>query len=249
MKLSVVIITLNEEDRLEPALASCRKIADEFVIVDSYSTDGTLDIARKYGAKIFQKPFDDFSSQKNYATECAEFDWVFHIDADERLSPELETEILNLKALDLPPADAYRIKRRTFYINRWIRHSGWYPDKKIRMYRKVVARWHKRVHEHLKVEGSVKDLSGDLEHYSYRNISDHIIRANRYASIQAEDLKSRSSGYLWLQLIFNPGIGFLKRYLVKLGFLDGFAGVVIAVVASFGIALKYIKALELKLNH
>ena len=248
MKLSVVIITLNEEDRLEDALKSCTGIADEIVVVDSYSTDGTLEIAQKYKAKIYKNKFIDYGSQKNFALDKAENQWVLNLDADERVSETLEKEISQLKQkpdneIDV---DGFLIKRKTFYLGRWVKHSGWYPDRKLRLFRKDKSRWRGRIHEGLILQGKTKKIEGDILHYTYRNITDHINRLNRYSHMQAEDIARKKKKLLYLRVLLLPPITFIRFYLWKLGILDGLPGLVIALVSSWSTAMKYLKAIEIR---
>jgi len=152
MKISAVIIAFNEEDRLTDALISCQDIADEIIVIDSYSTDKTVEIAKKNGAIIIQNEFKNYGDQKNFAMKQASNNWVLNLDADERISEELKSEILNIKKKDIKDDNdfsAYKIKRKTSYLGRWIKHSGWYPDKKIRLFKKDKSHWEGRIHEGL----------------------------------------------------------------------------------------------------
>lgn len=246
MKISVVIITYNEEDRLEDALKSSLAIADELVVVDSFSTDRTLEIAEKYQARIFRNKFMDYGTQKNFAMNKAAHEWILNLDADERVSDLLAESILRLKGQSGFDADGFLIKRKTAYLGRWIRHSGWYPDKKLRLFRKSQSRWEGRIHERLVLSGKLSQLDGEILHYTYRNISDHIQRINRYSTMQAEDIVRKNKKMLSLRLLLLPPITFLRFYVWKAGILDGFPGFIIALVSSWGTALKYIKALEIK---
>jgi len=247
MKISAVIITFNEEDRLPDALASLQGIADEIVVVDSYSTDRTLAIARAAQARIWQNRFEDYGQQKNFAMGKAAHEWILNLDADERVSPELARAIGGLKEQAAPPgAAAFAIKRKTFYVGRWIRHSGWYPDRKIRLFRKSAATWQGRIHERLLVSGDVARLGGDILHFTYRDIGDHVRRLDRYADFQAEEIVRQDKKLLLPRLLILPPVTFLRHYLWKLGLLDGFPGLVIAMVSSWGTALKYLKAMALK---
>ncbi|UCH97661.1 MAG: glycosyltransferase family 2 protein [Candidatus Aminicenantes bacterium] len=248
MKLSVVIITLNEEDRLEDALKSCRGIADEIVVVDSYSTDRTVEIAQQYGAKIYKNTFIDYGSQKNFALDKAENQWVLNLDADERVSGILEKEIRKLKQKtgDEIDADGFLIKRKTFYLDRWIKHSGWYPDRKLRLFRKDKSQWCGRVHEGLRLEGKTVKMEGDILHFTYRNITDHINRLNRYSHMQASDIVEKKKKMLYLRAFLLPPVTFIRFYIWKLGILDGLPGLVIALVSSWATAMKYLKAIEIK---
>lgn len=247
MKISAVIIAYNEEDRLPDALASLAGVADEIVVVDSYSNDGTVAIARSAGAKVWQNRFEDYGRQKNFAMKKAGCEWILNIDADERVSPELKRAVSELKEKGAPGnIAAFAIKRKTFYLGRWIRHSGWYPDRKVRLFRKSAASWQGRVHERLTVNGDVADLGGDILHFTYRDIGDHVRRLERYSTFQAEEIVKAGKNGLYLRLLLLPPVTFLRHFLWKVGFLDGFPGLVIATVQSWGTALKYLKALALK---
>lgn len=246
VKISVVIITLNEEDRLEDALKSCEALSDEIVVVDSFSTDKTLEIAERYRARVFQHAFIDYGNQKNIALEKARHEWVLNLDADERVSGTLREEILRLRKLEQVPADGFLINRRTCYLGRWIRHSGWYPDRKLRLFKKDLSRWKGRIHESLEHTGKTGRLKGDILHFTYRHMDDHVERINRYSRMQAQDIAESGIKFLWLRALLLPPVTFLRFYIWKMGFLDGFPGLVIALVSSWGTALKYLKAIETK---
>jgi len=247
MKISVAIIAFNEADRIGDALKSCRGVADEIVVVDSFSTDRTVEIAREHGARVCQHAFADFGSQKNFALDEAQYEWVLNLDADERLSGELREEILKLKgSRGEIVAACFSIKRKTFYLGRWIRHSGWYPDRKVRLFKKEKSRWSGRVHEALLVDGEMGRLDGDILHYTYRDMDDHIKRMNRYSAMQAEDIAARGKKCLFFRFLILPWVTFLRFYIWKLGMLDGFPGLVIALVSSWATAMKYLKAIAIK---
>jgi glycosyltransferase involved in cell wall biosynthesis len=244
MKLSAVIITFNEEDRLADALASLRRVADEVIVVDSFSTDRTAEIARRFQAVFHQNRFEDYGRQKNVAMQKASHDWILNLDADERVSPELEKAIMELKENGPQPGTAaFAINRKTFYLGRWIRHSGWYPDRKVRLFRKGGAVWQGRIHEKLVVNGGVAPLAGDILHYTYRDIGDHIRRLDRYSDFQARDIIRQKKNLLYPRLLLLPPLTFFRHYVWRLGFLDGFPGLVIAAVSSWGTAMKYFKAI------
>jgi glycosyltransferase involved in cell wall biosynthesis len=248
MKLSVVLITLNEEDRLEETLKSCLDIADEIVVVDSFSSDRTVEIAEQFHAKILRHKFVDFGSQKNIALNLASFPWVLNLDADERVSEPLKQAILKLKQLPdhQIDADGFLIKRKTQYLGRWITHSGWYPDRKLRLFKKEKSSWHGRIHESLRLDGKTKPLAGDILHFTYRDMSDHITRLNRYSQLQAIDIVEKGKKHLYLRALLLPPITFIRFYIWKLGLLDGLPGFVIALVSSWATAMKYLKAIEIK---
>ena len=247
MKISAVIIAFNEEDRLLDALKSLTDVADEIIVVDSYSTDRTPEITRQAGAVLYQNRFEDYGRQKNFAMQKASHDWVLNLDADERVAPELAQSISELKK-NGPPANvaAFAINRKAFYLGRWITHSGWYPDKKVRLFRKANAHWQGRIHEKLVVKGKTGYLSGVILHYTYRNITDHVHRLSRYTSLQAEEILKQKKKFLLVRVFFLPSTTFIRHYFIKLGFLDGLAGFVIALLSSWATALKYLKAIELK---
>ncbi len=247
MKISAVIITYNEEDRLPDALASLEGVADEIVVVDSYSTDRTTEIARAARATVWQNRFEDYGRQKNFAMAKAGHDWVLNLDADERISPELKRAIVQLKEQGVPEGKAaFAVKRRTFYLGRWIRYSGWYPDRKVRLFRRDAASWQGRIHERLEVAGEVTNLPGDILHFTYRDIGDHVRRLDRYSAFQAEEIVKQGKKCLYVRLLILPTVTFLRHTIWKAGFLDGFAGLVIALVSSWGTAMKYLKAIALK---
>lgn len=245
MRLSAVIITYNEQDRLAAALASLAGVADEVLVVDSHSEDRTVEIARAAGARVILNRFQDYGQQKNFALAQAGHEWVLNLDADERLSPELRQAVAALKQAGARPGtSAFAVQRRTFYLGRWIRHSGWYPDRKVRLFRKGAASWQGRVHERLIVEGAVAALPGAILHYTYRDIGDHLRRLDRYTSLQAGEIAAGRRRALLARALLLPPITFFRHYFFKLGLLDGFPGLVIALLSSWATALKYLKARE-----
>ncbi len=245
-KLSVVIITLNEEDRLEDALKSCVGAADEIVVVDSLSTDKTCHIAAQYNCKIYKNKFIDYGSQKNIALDKATHEWILNLDADERISDSLKKELLAFKEKKEINVDGFKINRKTFYMGRWIKHSGWYPDRKLRLFRKSKSRWRGRIHEALVLNGETTHMKGDILHYTYRDMSDHIQRLNKYSKMQARDIVDKGKKLLYLRALLLPPVTFIRFYIWKLGFLDRLPGFVIALVSSWSTAMKYLKAIELK---
>ncbi|HDJ22653.1 MAG: hypothetical protein B5M54_03430 [Candidatus Aminicenantes bacterium 4484_214] len=247
MKISFVIITKNEEKRLEPCLQSIKDIADEIVVVDAESQDGTLKIAEKYKARIWKRPWTNYSDQKNFANNHARFPWIFSIDADERLSPQLQEELLELKkASQEPSVAAFSVPRLVFYLGRWIRHSGWYPDRKIRLFRRQQARWvGEYVHEALEIDGPVSKLNGHLYHFTYDCLADHLNRINLYTGLAAKELYARQKKCRWYHLLVLPLGRFLKTYFLQAGFRDGFAGLVISVVNSYMVFIRYAKLKEI----
>ena len=246
MKLSVTIITYNEEDRLEDALKSVQDIADEIVVVDSHSTDNTVKIAEKYNSRVLFNKFDNYGDQKNVALKNATYEWVLNLDADERVSPELAESIRHLKQSPATGSDGFLIKRKTNYLGRWIMHSGWYPDRKLRLFKKSKSHWSGRIHERLVLEGQLEQLDGEILHFTYRDMNDHIQRLNRYSYMQAQDIVTKGKKALYPRAIILPSITFIRFYFWKLGILDGFPGFIIALVSSWGTAMKYLKAIAIK---
>ena len=246
MKISMVMITRNEEERLSATLDSCAGIADELVVVDSLSTDRTTAIAKEYGARVYSRPFNGFAAQKNFALDQAQYPWVLSLDADEHLSPELREELQALKHSGPGDISGFYLPRKTFYLGRWIHHSGWYPQAKLRLFRNQGARWQGRIHERLILQGKKQQLTGALLHYTYRDIADHARRINHYSSLQAQDGVEKGKSWLWLRFVLQPPMVFFRHYLLKQGVLDGFPGLVIAVLSAYGVALRHAKAIAMR---
>jgi glycosyltransferase involved in cell wall biosynthesis len=245
MRISATIITFNEEQNIEAALESLAW-ADEIIIVDSQSTDRTVEIARRFTDRIFIRAWPGYSAQKNFAAEQARYDWVFNLDADERVSPELAREIESLKNGPEPDAAGFEIPRATFYLGRWIKHSGWHPDFKLRLYNRNAGRWRGNfVHESVEVNGRVARLRGEILHYSVGNASEHHQRIDRYTTLAALESYSRSERPRFVSLMLAPMAAFIRSYFFKLGFLDGTAGLAIAYFAAYYVFLKKLKLWEI----
>jgi glycosyltransferase involved in cell wall biosynthesis len=245
MEISAVIITYNEERRLEDALKSLAGIVSEIVVVDCSSADETVKIARRFTDRVFERAWTNFADQKNFANEKAAGPWIFSLDADERVSPELRQELIALRAAE-PDMDAYLIPRRVFYLGRWIRHSGWYPDRKIRLFRKTRAHWEgEYVHESLVVEGRTGKLRGAIHHFTYRNIHDHLARINTFSDLGAQKLYAQKKKARWYHLMCLPFFRFVRAYVWKRGFLDGFPGMVISVLTAYAVFIRYAKLREI----
>jgi glycosyltransferase involved in cell wall biosynthesis len=246
--ITATIITYNEQDNIERCLDSLTDIADEIVVVDSFSTDKTADICTARSVRFFQNRFEGHIQQKNYALNLAASDYVLALDADEALSDQLRQEIQNVK-VDWR-ADAFSFNRRTNYCGRWIAHSGWYPDKKVRLWKRNRGLWggvnpHDRVV--LDKNARIDHLAGDLLHYSYVSGRQHLEQINHFSSIAAEEAyKSGKRARLATDIVLNPVFTFLKKYFLQLGFLDGGAGIQIATKTAYGKYLKYNKLRELE---
>lgn len=244
-RLSVAVITLNEEKDLERALVSAG-FADEIVVVDSGSTDRTVQIASQLGARVIHNDWPGFGAQKNLAMESCTGDWIFVLDADECFTPQLAEEVQKVVRGTISGYDAYNVPRRSQFIDRFMRWGGWYPDRQIRLVRKGAGRYSlRRVHECLECEGPVGNLKGDLLHYSYTSVSDYMERMNRYSSLSAqiarENLEGRRGGYGSFFLAGKLAAKFLEVYILKRGFLDGRHGFVVSCLAAFGVFLRYCK--------
>jgi len=227
-QISATIITLNEEERIAETIASLA-CCDEVIVVDSGSSDRTREIARQRGARVFTRSWEGYSRQKNFAAELAQHDWILSIDADERLSAELAAEITRWKRQREVSVAAAKMPRRAFYLGGWIRHSGWYPDRKIRLYDRRRAHWKgDYVHEWLEVDGAVSKLAGDLLHFPYRSWRDHAERIDRYTRLAADSARNNGRRGSRFKLLFGPPLFFLKTLIVNGGILDGWRGVAIA---------------------
>lgn len=241
MKISATIITFNEQANIARAIESLR-CCDEIVVVDSGSTDRTADIAAKLGARVFEMQWRGYAGQKNYASECASNDWVLSLDADEVLSEELEAEILSIKKHG-PEFDGYTMPRMAQYLGRWILHSGWYPDRKLRLFNRRKARWTGEfVHESVEVDGTVGHLNSNILHYTCNSLSEHLKTMDRYTTLAAEQLIASKRRIGWKELVLDPLWTFFNTFVLKRGFLDGTEGLAIAYMAAHYNFLKYAKA-------
>ncbi len=247
IKLSVVIITKNEEHNIARCLDSLKDVADEVIVLDSYSTDNTAGIVQQRGYTLVQRKWEGFSDSKNHANSLATGDYILSIDADEVLSDKLKLSILAFKKQ--PDADACEVNRLTNYCGKWIRHSGWYPEYKLRIFKREAARWKGSIHEELEFSSppqKIKKLQGDLLHYSYPTVESHLKKMFPYASLAAErDFQKGKKYFFVTHAILKPMWMFIKKYIISLGFLDGLYGFVIAVLSSFDRFLRYLKYREL----
>jgi len=245
MKISAVIITHNEEIRLEGALKSVQDVASEIIVVDSFSTDNTIKVAKEYGAKVYSREWTHYADQKNYANKRASHPWILSLDADERISPELKKEIQGLK-LKETDASGFSMPRLVYYLGKWIFHSGWYPDRKIRLFKKDKASWQgEYVHEKLVVDGKVEKLAHPIYHFTYKDISDHLKRIDKFSSLGAKKLYAEGKKCRWYHLVLLPPQRFVQSFFIKSGIMDGFAGFVIAMLHSYAIFTRYAKLKEI----
>ena len=210
--------------------------------MDSASTDDTVGIAKQWGAKVIDKPFMGYGEQKNFATSCAAYDWVLSLDADEALSPELIQSIIKVK--EEPDFNVYDLPRLTNYCGQWIRHSGWYPDRQTRLYNRTKGAWVERnVHEYWQPEGNGKSglLKGDLLHYSFASLSDHLKKIERYTDLAAHEAAANSKNPSIFYILFSPFWHFMNEYFFRLGFLDGFNGYLICKLSAYSAFSKITK--------
>jgi len=241
--LSVILITLNEERNIEACLRSV-EWADEIIVVDSQSTDRTVEIARSFTDKVFVIDWKGFAASKNFALQQAQSDWVLWIDADERVPAELATEIRQVIS-QKPQEDGFAIARRAFFLGRWIKHCGWYPGYVLRLFRRGKACFNdNRVHEGLILQGRQGRLQNDLLHYTDDSLEHYLWKFNRYTSLAAQDLVQRGRKAGWLGMIGRSLHTFFRMYLVKRGFMDGVEGLMLCLLSANYVAMKYAKLWE-----
>lgn len=246
VKISAVIITYNEEKNIERCLKSLQGIADEIVVVDSYSTDRTKEICESFNVRFLLHPFDGHIQQKNYAVAQACHEYILSLDADEALSPTLQASILEVK--NKWEKDGYEFNRLTNYCGSWIKYAGWYPDTKLRLWKKVSGKWGgTNPHDKLILnKGTSKGLlKGDLLHYSFYSIAEHIAQINYFSDIAAREAFLKGKRASIFQIMLSPGFAFIKNYFFQLGFTGGWQGFTICVNIAFEKFLKYIKLREL----
>lgn len=248
-KISACITAGNEEKNIRRCLESVRW-ADEIVVVDSFSSDATTDICREYTDLVFQHRWLGYIGQKNLIKDLASNPWIFFIDADEEVSPQLRDEILQQFEKGASTEYAgYAFPRMVYYLGRWITHGDWYPDIKLRLFRKVKGRCEGREpHDRTMVDGPVMHLRGPLYHYTYVDISDQITTLNRFTSITADGQFAESRSFRLADLLFRPAFRFFHSYVMKRGFLDGVPGLIIARTLAYAVFAKYAKLWELHLQ-
>ncbi len=245
MRISATIITYNEERNIARAIESLR-CCDEILVLDSGSTDRTCEVATNLGGRIIETSWRGYAGQKNFASEQAANDWILSIDADEALSEALEAEIWQIKR-DGPRFDAYTVPRLAQYLGRWIFHSGWHPDRKIRLFNRTKATWKGEfVHESVKVDGSVGHLEANLLHFTCHSLSEHLKTLDRYTTLAAEQIIAEKRPVTFTRLLFDPPWTFFQTYILKAGYLDGVEGLIIANMAALYNFLKYAKVRFMK---
>ncbi|HET8761761.1 MAG TPA: glycosyltransferase family 2 protein [Nitrospiria bacterium] len=242
-KLSVTIVAQDEETDIAECVASAAW-ADEVVVVDGGSRDRTVELAERAGARVIRQPWMGYAAQKNFAIERATHDWVFSLDADERVTPDLREEIARVLGT-ASPRDGYYVPRRSYFLGQWMRHGGWYPDYNLRLFRRDKGRFRPReVHECVDVAGSVGYLTAPIDHYTYRTLSEYAQRMDRYSSLAATELLKRGSRPGWTDVVVRPALTFARMFVAKAGFRDGMRGLLLAGCYASYTFFKYAKAWE-----
>jgi glycosyltransferase involved in cell wall biosynthesis len=244
-RLSVTIVAKNEADHIANAIESVRW-ADEIIVVDAESSDDTAAIARRYTERVIVRPWPGYAAQKNYAASVAAHDWILSLDADERVTPALAGEIRSL--LEAAPGHGgYRMPRVTWHLGRWFRTTDWYPDDQLRLYDRRVGEWKGAyVHESVHVRGSVGRLEGELEHFAFRDIADHLETIDRYTTYAARQMHESGRRAGLVQIAVHPPLAFVRNYFLRSGFRDGGAGLVVSAMNSYYVFLKLAKLWELE---
>ncbi len=247
-EIAAIVVCFNEEDNIGRCLASL-SWCDEIVVVDAFSTDRTVEIARRHTDRVIQRRWAGYRDQKSFAHSQATKEWVFLVDSDEEVSPELKAEIDDALGRAGGGTDAFAVPRLVYYLGRWWRRGGWYPDYDIRIFRRDRARWGGMdPHEKILVDGGVRRLRHPLLHYSYRNVADHWKRINRFTGISAAEQKSENRSWRMSDSLLRPAFRFFRSYVWKRGLLEGFPGFFVAATAAMYVFLKYAKLRELELR-
>jgi glycosyltransferase involved in cell wall biosynthesis len=238
-RVSAIVITLNEEANLPRCLDSLRWV-DEILVVDSGSTDRTVEVATERGARVFLEEWKGYTAQKNSAIEKARGSWIVSLDADEEFSPEARADLRTLLAEDDPTVQAYAFRRKVLYLGKWITHGDWYPDYVVRAWRRHAGRFEGgHVHESVRVNGAVKYLRSEIFHHSFRDRQDHLARARKYAGLWARNQFEKGRPFIWSDRWFRPPLRFLRAFLLKAGWMDGWRGAWIAWVSAREVFWKY----------
>ena len=246
-KITAIIPTLNEEIHIVDAIESV-KFADEIIVIDSFSTDKTLELASNYNVKIIKRKFDDFSSQKNFAIDQAKHPWIYILDADERVTPEVEKEILEA-VKDPKDYVGFFVKRTYYFSGKKVDYSGFQRDKVIRLFLKEYCRYNGNpVHETITANGKLGFFKNKIDHYSYRNYDHYISKMNHYGALKAKQLHDEGKKVNLFHVLIKPPARFFIHYIVRLGFLDGFTGFMFAKTQAYGVLTRYIKLWLLNKN-
>ena len=245
-QISAVIITKNEAKNIERCILSLQNVVDEILVLDNGSTDSTIEIAKNLGARVENTTWKGYSETKDLGNNLAKNNYILSIDADEALSEELQNQIINIKQ-SLRIDHAYQFNRLTNYCGKWIKHCGWYPDTKLRIWSREAGKWQGEIHEEIKLEPFVKvaHLKGDLLHYSYYNIEEHYKQADKFTTLTAKDAFEKGKKASFLKLVLAPLVKFMKAYIFQFGFLDGPMGFQVCRVSAYATFLKYKKLRQL----
>jgi glycosyltransferase involved in cell wall biosynthesis len=242
--LTVITLTLNEERNIGACLESARW-ADEMIVVDSGSVDRTVEIAGTYTQKVHTIVWQGYGAARNYALQSAGGDWILWLDADERVTPELAEEIRAILHDNPAAVSGYAIARRAYFLGRWIRHSGWYPGRVVRLFRRGHARFtESHVHEQLEIDGTVHATANDLIHLTDPDLEHYLAKSNKYTSLAAEDMLMAGRNFRMVDMLVRPPFQFVKMYLLRGGFLDGVEGLILAVLSAAYVFTKYAKLRE-----
>ena len=238
-KISAIIPTLNEEIHISEAIKSV-SFADEIIIIDSFSADKTIEIAEKLNVKIIKRKFDDFSSQKNFAINQASHDWIYILDADERVTKEVKEEIISV-VKDPKGFVGFYVRRTFYFANQKINYCGWQRDKVIRLFLKGECRYKGIVHETISTKGKIGFLKSKIDHFGYRNYNHFIAKIHHYSALKATELHQQGKTVNLFHLLIKPPARFFIHYVIRLGFLDGFAGLILAKTLAYSVLTRYIK--------
>ncbi len=246
-KISAVLISFNEQEKVARALSSLRGIADEIIVVDSRSTDQTRRICRQFTDRVIERPWPGYRRQKQFATDQSTHEWVLSLDCDEELSPALRRELTAWKASSDPDPDGYFIPRLTWFMGRWIRHTTWHPDWQLRLFRPSQGKWQGgRVHESFNVEGSTARLENPIWHYTYSDFSEYLRQLDRFSTLAAADAIDAGKRAGVGRLVLSAPLSFFKNYFLKRGFLDGVPGLTVSALAAVSTLFKHLKLWELE---
>ncbi len=245
-RISACVTACNEERGIRRCLESLAW-CDELVVIDSFSTDRTVEISREFTDRVYQHEWLGYIGQKNLARKMTRFPWVLFLDADEELSPGLQAEIREALRCDGLRYAGYEFPRKVFYLGRWILHGEWYPDRKLRLFQRERGRTEGREpHDHVVVDGPVRNLRHPIHHFTYDDIRDHLDTMNRFSTITAQQKHEDGRRFRWIDFLLRPPWRFLKAYVLRAGILDGRRGLIIAAVSAFGVTMKYAKLWEIE---
>ncbi|WP_339658668.1 glycosyltransferase family 2 protein [uncultured Polaribacter sp.] len=245
-KITAIIPTLNEEIHIEDAIKSV-SFADEIIIIDSFSTDNTVILAEKYNVKIIKRKFDDFSSQKNFAIDQAKHPWIYILDADERVTPEVEKEILEA-VKDPKEFVGFYVKRSFYFADKKINYSGWQRDKVVRLFLKAHCKYQGVVHETIKTTGELGFFKNKIDHFGYKNYNHFISKIHQYGELKAQELHANGKTVNAFHIIIKPPFRIFSHFILRKGFLDGYAGLILSTTQGYAVLTRYIKLWLLNRN-